>query len=164
MALVTRRVFLAGLSPLAAATQRLDGKRTQVEATAAVFPDPLTERLKWRLTDPKILHHLPHYHHRFIAKNNSFMLVASERTGLRQIYRMNLPKGDMVQLTDGSGRSLLLTNLRPQREELLPPSGKRTQESFNQERPREAHLPHPGRLAHDRPPQRCRQRALCRCG
>ena len=103
MALVTRRVFLAGLSPLAAATQRLGGKRTQVEATAAVFPDPLTERLKWRLTDPKILHHLPHYHHRFIAKNNSFMLVASERTGLRQIYRMNLPKGDMVQLTDGPG-------------------------------------------------------------
>ena len=103
MALVTRRVFLAGLSPLAAATQRPSGKRTLVEATAAVFPDPLTERLKWRLTDPKILHHLPHYHHRFIAKNNSFMLVASERTGSRQIYRMNLPKGDLMQLTDGPG-------------------------------------------------------------
>ena len=103
MALVTRRVFLAGLSPLAAATQRPAGKRTRVDATAAVSPDPLTGRLKWRLTDPKILHHLPHYHHRFIAKNNSFMLVASERSGSRQIYRMNLPEGDMVQLTDGPG-------------------------------------------------------------
>ncbi len=103
MALVTRRVFLAGLSPLTAATRRSTGKRSRVPSRSAVFPDPLTERLKWRLTDPDVLHHLPHYHHRFIARNNSFMLLASERTGLRQIYRLHLPKGDMVQLTDGPG-------------------------------------------------------------
>ena len=103
MALVTRRVFLAAVSPLTAATRRTSGKRAVVPSRSAVFPDPLTERLKWRLTDPGVLHHMPHYHHRFIARDNSFMLVASERTGERQIYRMSLPKADMVQLTDGPG-------------------------------------------------------------
>jgi hypothetical protein len=66
------------------------------------FLDPLTEREMFRLTDPKILHHLPHYHNRYISKRDTFMLVASERTGTRQIYRINLPDGDAEQLTEGN--------------------------------------------------------------
>jgi oligogalacturonide lyase len=100
----SRRSFLGGLASLAAAqTRPAGGKRAKVESVSAVFRDPLTERLTWRLTDPDILHHMPHYHQRFLSKRGGFMLVASARTGRRQIYRMNLPEPDMVQLTDGPG-------------------------------------------------------------
>jgi oligogalacturonide lyase len=99
---LTRRGFLLGMAPALSAANILEKKGTKVPPIAVKFPDPLTERPIWRLTDPRVLHHLPHYHHRFVSKRD-FLLVASELTGTRQIYRMNLPDGDMVQLTAGPG-------------------------------------------------------------
>jgi oligogalacturonide lyase len=67
----------------------------------------------WRLTDPATLHHLPHYHHRFIARNREFFLVASEISGERQIHELRIvdsgrgrgqpPLARMTQLTEGPG-------------------------------------------------------------
>ena len=100
MGRVTRRVFLSAAAPLLAA-QRPARKGSKIPPEKVEIADPLTGRPMFRLTDPAILHHLPHYHHHFIARNNSFLLVASERSGTRQIYRLNLPDGNMLQLTGG---------------------------------------------------------------
>ena len=104
MKTLSRRAFLSAAAPLLASAQRQSsGRGARFDGLASVSPDPLTERLTYRLTPPGHLHHLPHYHHRFLSRSNSFALVAGERTGLRQIFRLNLPKADMVQLTSGSG-------------------------------------------------------------
>ncbi|MDE0164539.1 MAG: oligogalacturonate lyase family protein [Bryobacterales bacterium] len=104
MKTLSRRAFLSAAAPLLASAQRQSsGRGARFAGLASVSPDPLTERLTYRLTPPGHLHHLPHYHHRFLSRSNSFALVAGERTGLRQIFRLNLPKADMVQLTSGPG-------------------------------------------------------------
>ena len=90
------------VAPLLGA-RRGSGRGVRVASQIAPFLDPLTERKLFRLTEPSVLHHLPHYHHRFIAQDNSFILLASERPGTRQIYRLDLPQGGMVQLTEGPG-------------------------------------------------------------
>ena len=95
-------MFVGAVSLPAAVIERPGrGVRTASEKTR--LEDPLTGREIIRLSDPSILHHLPHYHHRSIAPNHSFLLAASERSGSRQFYRLNLPGGDMVQLTEGGG-------------------------------------------------------------
>ena len=99
----TRRAFLAATAPLPAAVVRPAGRGLKIASERVEIEDPLTGRDVVRLTDPSILHHLPHYHHRSIARDHSFLLTVSERSGSRQIYRLNLPDGDMVQLTDGGG-------------------------------------------------------------
>lgn len=103
MRALSRRSFLLGAAPAAAAAVLPERRGAKVPSRAAQFRDALTERPLWRLTDPGVLHHLPHYHHRFISQRRNFLLVASELSGTRQIYRMNLPDGDMVQLTTGPG-------------------------------------------------------------
>ena len=102
MGRVTRRAFLSAAAP-ALAAQRPSRKGSKIPSEKVETVDPLTGRPLFRLTNPEILHHLPHYHHHFIARNNSFLLLASERSGTRQIYRLNLPDGDMLQLTQGPG-------------------------------------------------------------
>ena len=102
MGRLTRRAFLSAAAPVLAA-QRPARKGSKIPSEKVEIADPLTERPLFRLTNPAILHHLPHYHHCFIARNNSFLLLASEHSGSRQIYRLNLPKGDMLQLTQGPG-------------------------------------------------------------
>jgi len=95
---VSRRLFLAGVS---VATLRAAGRGTRLKTPRDEFKDELTEREMFRLTDPKILHHLPAYYHRFLAKNNSFLLIATEHSGSRQIYRLDLGRKRLTQLTDG---------------------------------------------------------------
>ncbi len=95
---VSRRSFLAGVS---GATLRAAGRGTRLNTPRDEFKDELTEREMFRLTDPKILHHLPAYHHRFLAKDNSFLLLAAEHSGGRQIYRLELKRKRLTQLTDG---------------------------------------------------------------
>lgn len=109
---LTRRTFLAASVPLWAKDGR-SGKGARFQSPVVKFADPLTERPLWRITDPATLHHLPHYHHHFISRNNDFVLVASEISGERQIFelRMDAPgRGSaqsstarMTQLTEGPG-------------------------------------------------------------
>ncbi len=103
---LSRRAFLSAATPLLAAADKKSlgqstGRGTRFDGPASVSADELTERLVYRLTPPDSLHHLPHYHHRFLSKRNSFALVASERTGFGQIFRLDLPEADMLQLTEG---------------------------------------------------------------
>ena len=103
MGRLSRRAFLGGAAAPLLGARRGSGRGARVASRIAPFLDPLTERKLFRLTEPSVLHHLPHYHHRFIAQDNSFILLASERPGTRQIYRLDLPEGKMVQLTEGPG-------------------------------------------------------------
>jgi oligogalacturonide lyase len=104
MKTLSRRAFLSACAPAVAAAQgRSSGRGSRFENRAAVAPDALTERLIYRLTPAGSLHHLPHYHHRFLSRKNSFLLVGSERTGSRQIFRLDLSRPQMLQLTEGPG-------------------------------------------------------------
>ena len=97
-----RRAFLSSFAPTVAAVQgRSSGRGARFDNRASVAPDALTGRLTYRLTPPDHLHHLPHYHHRFLSRKNSFALVASERSGSRQFFRLNLRRNDILQLTEG---------------------------------------------------------------
>ena len=110
MRLQSRRLFitstLAGPSLFAGRGDRIPAPRTP-------FDDPLTERKMFRLTNPAVLHHLPQYQHRFIAHNNSFLLLAAEHTGTRQLYRLELKRDRLVQLTDGPGVHPYAAHLQP---------------------------------------------------
>ena len=103
MGRLSRRVFLGGAAVPLLGGRRGPGRGFRVASAVTALRDTLTERKLFRLTEPSVLHHLPHYHHRFIARDNSFILLASERSGNRQIYRLDLPEGKMVQLTEGPG-------------------------------------------------------------
>ena len=96
---IGRRGFLAAatLSAARAATSRGDRLPTPRDKLV----DPLTERELFRLTDPAVLHHLPGGNHRFIARNNSFLLLAAEHGGERQIHRLDLGRRRLTQLTEG---------------------------------------------------------------
>lgn len=99
---ITRRAFLAASAPLWAKEGRSQ-KGARFQSPIVKFADPLTERQMWRLTDPAYVHHLPHYHHRIISRNNESLLVASEISGERQIYELRTDDGRMTQLTEGPG-------------------------------------------------------------
>ncbi len=66
----------------------------------------------FRLSDLSVLHHLPGHHHRFIARNNSFLLLAAEHGETRQIYRLDLQRQRMTQVTDGEGVQPYAVHLR----------------------------------------------------
>ena len=99
---ISRRTFLGGAVgsiPLSGANSRgarLDMPEVEIE-------DPLTERTMFRLTDPDILFHLPHFHHRFLSRKNDFILLGGELDGTRQIFEYDLDRGRLTQLTEGPG-------------------------------------------------------------
>ena len=97
---VSRRAILAGFP---AAALRAAGRGTRLDAPRVKFADGLTGREMFRLTDPAVLHHLPDCRHRCLARDNSFLLLAAEHSGERQIYRLDLKRRRLTQLTDGPG-------------------------------------------------------------
>ncbi len=97
---VSRRTILTGFPAL---TLRAAGRGTRLDAPRVEFSDALTGREMFRLTDPRVLHHLPAYWHRRLAQDNSFLLLAAERSVERQIYRLDLKRHRLTQLTDGPG-------------------------------------------------------------
>ncbi len=107
---VSRRRFLAATTSSAALSAATRGARIDTPRTE--LRDALTEREIYRLTDPSVLHHLPRYHHRFIARNNSFLLLAAEHSGTRQLYRLNLKRSRLTQLTTGNGIHPYAAHLR----------------------------------------------------
>lgn len=97
---VSRRAILAGFP---AAALRAEGRGTRLDAPRVKFADDLTGREMFRLTDPTVLHHLPAYRQRCLARDNSFLLLAAEHSGERQIYRLDLKRRRLTQLTEGPG-------------------------------------------------------------
>lgn len=127
-----RRLSRRGLLATAAlaargAAQGRTGRGQRTASPRVEFLDGLTEREIHRLTDPAVLHHLPASNHRFIARDNSFLLLAAERDGLRQIHRLDLRRDRLTQLTEGPGVHPYAAHLRRdqrgffflQRDELL---------------------------------------------
>ncbi len=102
MKLWTRRKMLtAGL--LLPGFARAAGRGSRVEHGETKVVDELTERSLSRLTDPNVLYHLPHYHHRFLSANNRFLILAGEVGGTRQLHYYDLRRHRTTQLTAGSG-------------------------------------------------------------
>ncbi len=97
---VSRRTLLAGFP---APILRAAGRGTRLDTPRAPFSDELTGREMFRLTDPGILHHLPAYGRRRLSPDNAFLLLAAEHSGARQIYRLDLKRRRLTQLTDGPG-------------------------------------------------------------
>lgn len=76
------------------------------------FADPTTDWEVFRLTNPEYACHLPMSSGRIIARNGSFLLFWSDRSGSRQVYRMDLKTGQAAQLTQAEaldGQSIALT-------------------------------------------------------
>ena len=98
---VSRRWFFAATTSTAGLSAASRGRR--VDSPREELLDGLTERPVYRLTDLSVLHHLPGSHHRFIARSNSFLLLAAEHGGSRQFHRLDLKRERLTQLTEGSG-------------------------------------------------------------
>jgi len=77
------------------------------------YPDPATELEVLRLTDPEQTSILPPSYNRAIAKNSSFLLYASDRTGSLQAFRMDLKTGATKQLTEVDGLDASSLTLTP---------------------------------------------------
>ena len=99
--LISRREFLAGIP--AVQTRLASGKGQQYPSEIRRYLDPLTEREVWRLTGPSRLFHHPASYQRFVARNNSFALLADSPGGDPQVFRLDLPSGRLVELSSGAG-------------------------------------------------------------
>lgn len=97
---ISRRWFLAAATSSPAFPRNLRG--TRLDTPREGFRDGLTEREVFRLTDPSVLHHLPGHNHRFIARNNSFLLLLAEHGGVRHVHRLELKRRRLTQVTDGA--------------------------------------------------------------
>lgn len=97
----SRRWFLAAATSSGTLAVAARGRR--LSAPRVEFADGLTGREVRRLTDLQVLHHLPEQHHRFLARDNSFLLVIAEHGGSRQIHRLDLRRQLLTQLTEGEG-------------------------------------------------------------
>lgn len=98
----SRRAFLAA-GGLSSARLSANGKGTRLESPITEFDDELTGRKVERLTNPEILFHLPHHHHRFLSRRSDFLLLSGEAAGSRQAYVYDLDRERLTQLTEGPG-------------------------------------------------------------
>ena len=107
----TRRAFLtAGVVACAAWAQK---KGDVVESAARRYSDPTTENDVHRLTDPAFNTTMPAFYGRIIARNSLFMLVASDRPGAMQAYRLDLKTAQMHQLTEAESLDPATLTLTP---------------------------------------------------
>src|SRR5439155_1175196 len=97
MVMATRRVFLASVAASALRGEQDKGKSFPSEWGR--YPDPATEFDVQRLTDPAHTSHLPAYYNRAMARRGGFFLFCSDRTGSKQVFRMDLKSGEWKQLT-----------------------------------------------------------------
>ena len=161
MGRVTRRVFLSAAAPLLAA-QRPARKGSKIRPEKVEIADPLTGRPLFRLTDPAILHHLPHYHHHFIARNK--LLPSGGFRAFRNAPDLP-PQPARWEYAAAHGRprrSLLLSGHgRPSQEPFLSAAGQ-SQAGSSAGRKRENSLPISHRLAAHRTSFRERRRQIRR--
>lgn len=106
----SRRAFLAGAAGVCAWSGERKGAVFPSESKG--YADPLTELPLIRLTDPANTSTLPAWYSRAIARNNSFLLFANDRTGAPQAYRLEFKTAEQKLLTEVDGldaESLTLT-------------------------------------------------------
>jgi len=95
----TRRSWLISLI---AAPRVGAQKRRLWPAERFPYADPATEFLVERLTNPAHSSFLPPPHGRALARKGGFLLLASDRSGSFQLYRMDERTGECEQLTEAS--------------------------------------------------------------
>ena len=93
----TRRAFVCSLA--AARSFAQSGKGAQFPTDWKRYPDPATEFMVLRLTDPAYTSHLPAYYQRAVARRGGYLLFTADRTGSPQAFRMDLKTGESRQLT-----------------------------------------------------------------
>ena len=107
-----RSVLFTGL----AAAGRLLGagqKPVVFPSDAVRYPDPLTSIDVYRLTNPEYSSTMTAYYNRGIARNSSWMLCCSDRTGTPQAFHLDLKTAEMRQLTESEGLDGLSLTLTP---------------------------------------------------
>ena len=67
--------------------------------------DPLTKARVWEMTADKGTANTLYFHFPNFTRDNRYLLCTSTRSGSSQIYRISLPEGRIVQLTDSPGIS-----------------------------------------------------------
>ncbi len=87
---------------LVPAVIRAAGRGTRFDQPAEEVEDPLTGRKTFRLTDPDVSFHLPYATHRALARKSSFLLLGGEPSGSPQIYRYDVGRERVTQLTEGA--------------------------------------------------------------
>jgi oligogalacturonide lyase len=109
---MTRRGLL--VSAMLTAGLRAEGRKGELFPTDAMrYPDPLTEIEVYRLTRPGYSTTLTAFYNRGIARNSSWMLCASDRSGTQQAFRLELKSGEMRQVTDVEGLDAASLTLTP---------------------------------------------------
>ena len=110
MGLLGRREFLAALpaaqifrAPVNTRPAPAPPRKAPVTTEAKRYADPLTEREVWRLTPLTNPHYLPHSYQHFASEKNSFLLLAGERDGAPQVFRLELPSARLAQVSRGPG-------------------------------------------------------------
>ena len=67
------------------------------------YVDPVTAALIWEMTGEQGSADNLYYHFSNFTADNRFLILASDRTGSWQLYRVEIQSGHIVQLTDESG-------------------------------------------------------------
>lgn len=98
---ITRRRALAA-ALVAPFGLRARGRGTRFDQPRAEIEDPLTERKSFRLTDPDVAFFLPYDHHRAVARRADFLLLGGRPSGEPQIYRYDVGRERVTQLTEGA--------------------------------------------------------------
>lgn len=96
----TRRWFL--LSAPAVCFADVNWKTRNFPPAITRYPDPATEFIVVRLTDPAHASHLPAYYGRAISRHGSFLLCSSDLPGRLEALRLDLKTGQTRQLTEAS--------------------------------------------------------------
>ncbi|MCW5983440.1 MAG: PD40 domain-containing protein [Bryobacteraceae bacterium] len=96
----SRRAFL--LSCSAPALAAAPPKNSVFPSEVVRYADPSTEFIVHRFTDPANSCRLPEYYCRFVSRNRSFLVYASDRTGAQQIFQMDLKTGQNRLLTEAA--------------------------------------------------------------
>ena len=96
----TRRSVLRGLAgmTLPAAGQN----RASLPSESVRFTDPATEASVLRLTSPDYSSSLPPYSSDAAGRSGASLIYSSDRTGVWQVYRMDLKTGQSQQLTEAA--------------------------------------------------------------
>ena len=94
----SRRWFLFSLPAAACLAAENTGKGRALPSALKRYPDPATEFLITRLTDPAHTSLVPGG--RSMARHGGFLLYASDVTGRFEAYRMDAKNGQSRQLTE----------------------------------------------------------------
>src|ERR1700680_4370761 len=95
---LSRRWFIGSLP--AACFGQTPARRRTFPTAVTRYPDPATEFMVYRLTDPAHTSRLPAYYGRTVSRRGDFLLYTSNISGRFEAFRMDLKSGQSQQLKD----------------------------------------------------------------